>query len=76
MDKDFIIRLALHLPLEDRAELLEALRQSLDDEPVDPSIEQAWLEVAEQRHQDYLLGKEKLIPAEESHQASLRKLAR
>ena len=65
MDKDFIIRLALHLPLEDRVELIEALKQSLDSEPVDPSIEQAWIEVAEARYQEYLEGKVQAIPWEE-----------
>ncbi len=65
MDKEFIIRLALHLPLEDRVQLIEALKQSLDDEPVDPSIEQAWLEVAEARLREYEEGKVQAIPWEE-----------
>jgi len=65
MDKDFIIRLALHLPLEDRVELIEALKQSLDDEPVDPSIEQACIELAEARLKEYEEGKVQSIPWEE-----------
>ncbi len=74
MTKKTITAAALALSRQDRAELIERLNQSLDDEPIDPSIQEAWLEVAEQRHQDYLQGKRKIIPAEESHLASMRKL--
>ncbi len=66
MTKEEIKAAALKLSAQDREELIEQLYQSLDDEPVDPSIEQAWAEVAEQRAQDYLAGKIKAIPLDEA----------
>ena len=66
MTKEEIQAAALKLSAQDREELIEQLYQSLDDEPVDPSIEQAWAEVAEQRAQDYLAGKIKAIPLDEA----------
>ena len=73
MTKKTIAAAAMQLSRQDRAELAEELFLSLDEGPIDPSIEQAWIEVAEQRYQDYLQGKETLIPADDAHQASLRK---
>ncbi len=66
MTKEEIQAAALKLSAEDREELIDRLYQSLDDEPVDPSIEQAWSEVAEQRAQEYLTGKIKAIPLAEA----------
>ena len=66
MTKEEIQAAALKLSAQEREELIEQLYQSLDDEPVDPSIEQAWAEVAEQRAQDYLAGKIKAIPLDEA----------
>jgi putative addiction module component (TIGR02574 family) len=62
MTKEEIQAAALKLSAQDREELIEQLYQSLDDEPVDPSIEQACMEVAEARYQEYLAGKVQAIP--------------
>ena len=64
MTKKTIAAAAMQLSRQDRAELAEELFLSLDDGPIDPSIEQAWIEVAEQRTQEYLQGKVKLIPGD------------
>lgn len=67
---------ALKLPTERRAELVRALILSLDaDKEPDPGIQQAWIEEAERRYQDYLDGKTKPLPGEDAFRrarASLR----
>ena len=68
MTKKTIAAAAMQLSRQDRAELAEELFLSLDDGPIDPSIEQAWIEVAEQRTQEYLQGKVRLIPAAEARE--------
>ena len=51
------------LSAEDRIELIEQLQASLD--PVDPSIEQAWVEASEQRLDGYLRGEIEARDADE-----------
>jgi putative addiction module component (TIGR02574 family) len=74
MTKEEIQAAALKLSAQDREELIEQLYQSLDDEPVDPSIEQAWIEVAEQRYEEYLQGKVQAIPIAEAKEMIRRAL--
>jgi len=66
----------LKLPVDRRAELVRALILSLDaDQESDPEIQQAWIEAAERRYQDYVDGKTKPVPGEEAFRrvrASLR----
>ena len=72
MTKKTIAAAAMQLSRQDRAELAEELFLSLDDGPIDPSIEQAWAEVAEQRAQDYLDGKTHATPWEEVRERLFR----
>jgi putative addiction module component (TIGR02574 family) len=66
----------LKLPVDRRAELVRALILSLDaDQEADPEIQQAWIEEAERRYQDYVDGKTTPVPGEEAFRrvrASLR----
>lgn len=57
----------LKLPAERRVELVRTLILSLDaaQEP-GPEIQQAWIEEAERRYQNYLDGKTKPGPGEEA----------
>ncbi len=56
----------LKLPVARREELVRALILSLDaDQETDPEIQQAWIEEAERRYQDYLDGKTTPVPGEE-----------
>jgi len=70
---------ALKLSAEDREKLLQSLILSLDgidpDQEPDPEIQQANIEEAERRYQDYLHGKVEAIPGEEvfrKYRAALR----
>lgn len=56
-----IERQALSLSPEDREILAARLWHSLDDEPI-TEIDQAWIEEAERRFQDFKDGKTKGIP--------------
>jgi len=44
---------ALQLPANERATLAEHLLESLDGEDPDPDAEQAWIEEAERRYEEY-----------------------
>ena len=61
---------AQHLSPPERAELAQRLFASLEDGDEAPfdaaAVEQAWIEEAERRYQDYLEGKVKGIPAAEA----------
>lgn len=54
---------ALRLPSHDRAQLVEYLIKSLDEEE-DPEAEKLWIEEAERRYQKYKEGKIKAKQAE------------
>ena len=60
---------ALHLPVEQRADLAQRLFASLEDEDTledAAEAEQAWLEEAERRYQRYLAGETQPVPAAEA----------
>lgn len=61
---------ALKLPIKGRAELAHRLLHSLheeeEEEVGDPDIQQAWVEEAERRHQEFLEGKAESIPGEQA----------
>lgn len=55
---------ALQLPAEDRMQLMQALHDSvMTDE--EREVEQAWIEEAERRYQDWKAGRARGIPGEE-----------
>jgi putative addiction module component (TIGR02574 family) len=55
---------ALQLPVEDRMQLMEALHESVMISE-EREIEQAWLEEAERRYQDWKAGRAHSVPGEE-----------
>ncbi len=55
---------ALRLPPKEREVLADRLLHSLNDAPL-TGVDEAWLEEAEKRYQDYRKGKSKGIPAEQ-----------
>jgi len=60
---------ALKLPTKGRAELAHRLLHSLheeEEEVGDPDIQQAWVEEAERRYQEFLEGKAESIPGEQA----------
>ncbi len=61
---DALLRAALALPAEDRAELATSLIDSLDAAP-DDEVEAAWQEEITRRLDDLRAGRAKLIPWEE-----------
>ena len=70
-----LLKKALALPEEERAELAGSLLQSLDDTPEDPeSVEAAWNEEIARRIADLDSGKVKTVPWEEVHQRISSKL--
>ena len=59
-----ILKQALALPLQERAELLERLLATFQTPP-DPHIDELWVREAEDRLDAYDRGELKAIPAEE-----------
>jgi len=60
---------ALHLPVEERADLAQRLFASLEGDDVledAGDVEQAWLEEGERRYQRYLAGETQPVPAAEA----------
>ena len=50
-------------PIEDRIVFADAVLQSIN--PIDPLVERKWIEVAQRRRGEYLLGKVKPIASED-----------
>ena len=63
-EADDLLRKALTLPPEDRAELAGSLISSLDA-PAEAGVEEAWNEEIARRIQDLDSGKAKTVPLEE-----------
>jgi putative addiction module component (TIGR02574 family) len=63
MNTEEIITTVNDLPVEERIRIADAIRQSLN--PIDPDVQEAWAEEADQRLQQYFDGKTKAIPAEQ-----------
>jgi len=61
-----LISKALELPPEDRADLAYLLMDSLEDQTVDPSYEQAWSEEITRRLDAYRAGEATAKPAREA----------
>jgi putative addiction module component (TIGR02574 family) len=67
-----VLEKALTLSTRDRGLLIDRLIASLDDEPAEEGVEEAWAAEIKQRVDDMRSGKAKMIPGEEV----LRELAK
>jgi putative addiction module component (TIGR02574 family) len=66
-----LLEQALALSAQDRGLVIDRLIESLDDEPAEEGVEEAWAEEIKGRVDDIRSGKVKMIPGEEV----LRRLA-
>ncbi len=64
-DVSELLKKALALPPEARAALATSLFESLDEEPADEGVEEAWSEEIKRRIEDIDSGKVQMIPYEE-----------
>lgn len=60
-----LLKKALALPPEARAELADSLLESLDKEPAEEGVEAAWSEEIQRRIEEIDSGKVQMIPYEE-----------
>lgn len=74
MSTDEIIREATALPAGERAQIVDALLQSMHNP--DPDIAQQWLQVAVERRKDIDEGRARAVPGEEVFQKVNRRLGR
>jgi putative addiction module component (TIGR02574 family) len=69
-----VLKQALALSTEDRGRLIAQLIQSLDDEPPEDGVEEAWAAEIKRRVDEIRTGKAQLIPWEEVHRRALARL--
>ena len=67
---------ALSLPRQARAELAHRLLVSLEDEPVKPEVEDAWRDLAEQRHDSLKKGKTTFRDAKQAVKDARKRLVK
>jgi putative addiction module component (TIGR02574 family) len=67
-----LLKKALALPPEARAELADSLLESLDAEPADEGVEAAWSVEIQRRIEEIDSGKVKMIPYEEVRRLAAR----
>ncbi len=67
-----VLEKALTLSTQDRGLLIDRLIESLDEEPPEEGVEEAWAEEIKRRADDIRSGKAKMIPGEQV----LRELAK
>ena len=60
------VQALLRLPSEDRARAVQLLLESLDEEPKDPEVEQAWAVEIERRLSRIDAGQAKLVSMDEA----------
>jgi putative addiction module component (TIGR02574 family) len=70
-----ILRKALTLPPEARADIANALLESLDQSPPEENVEAAWSEEIQRRIEDIDSGKMQLIPYEEVRRRLLARVS-
>lgn len=70
-----ILKKALALPPEPRAEIADSLLESLDQSAQDEDVEAAWSEEIKRRMDDVDSGKVQLIPYEEVRRRLLARLS-
>lgn len=70
-----ILKKALALPPQARAEIADSLLESLDSAPLDENVEAAWSEEIKHRMDDIDSGKVQLIPYEEVRRRLMARLS-
>jgi putative addiction module component (TIGR02574 family) len=60
-----VLEKALTLSTQERGLLIDRLVESLDDEPVEEGVEEAWADEIRRRVDDVRLGRVKTIPGEQ-----------
>jgi len=60
-----VLEKALTLSTQERGLLIDRLVESLDDEPVEEGVEEAWADEIKRRVDDVRLGRVKTIPGEQ-----------
>jgi putative addiction module component (TIGR02574 family) len=60
-----VLEKALALSIQDRGLLIDRLIQSLDDDPAEQGVEQAWADEIKSRVDDIESGKVEMIPGEQ-----------
>jgi putative addiction module component (TIGR02574 family) len=63
-----ILQKALALSVQERGLLIDRLVESLDDEPAEEGVEEAWADEIKRRVDDVRLGRVKTIPSEQVFQ--------
>ena len=61
-----VLEKALTLSTQERGLLIDRLVESLDDEPVEEGVEEAWADEIKRRVDDVRLGRVKTIPGEQA----------
>jgi putative addiction module component (TIGR02574 family) len=70
-----VLEKALALSTQDRGLIIDRLIESLDNEPAEESVEQAWSEEIKRRVEDIQSGRVEMIPGEEVHRRLLARLS-
>jgi putative addiction module component (TIGR02574 family) len=70
-----VLEKALALSTQDRGLIIDRLIESLDNEPAEEGVEQAWSEEIKRRVEDIQSGRVAMIPGEEVHRRLLARLS-
>jgi len=70
-----VLQKALALSTQDRGLIIDRLIESLDNEPAEEGVEQAWSEEIKRRVEDIQSGRVEMIPGEEVHRRLLARLS-
>ena len=70
-----VLEKALALSTQDRGLIIDRLIKSLDDEPAEEGVEEAWSEEIKGRVDDVQSGRVEMIPGEEVHRRLLARLS-
>ena len=70
-----VLEKALALPVQDRGLIIDRLIESLDNEPAEEGVEEAWSEEIKRRVDDIKSGRVEMIPGEEVHRRLLARLS-
>ena len=70
-----VLEKALALSTQDRGLIIDRLIESLDNEPAEEGVEQAWSEEIKRRVEEIQSGRVEMIPGEEVHRRLLARLS-
>ncbi len=70
-----VLEKALALSTQDRGLIIDRLIESLDNEPAEEGVEEAWSEEIKRRVDDIKSGRVEMIPGEEVHRRLLARLS-